>query len=126
MTFTAVVLRTFTRSCEVYVVASAESHDHAGGNRRFTNDALFTLALAAPPDENAGGEIEGALRRIVIPEESPLETYAGAAERRKGRRLQLREMVSLAAGLMRNEPTLTRQVHPPHQLMRIYGPSEEQ
>lgn len=133
MTFTAVVLRTFSRSCEVYVVASAESHDHTSGgsgsgggreHRRFTNDALFTLALAAPsPTTTQGGEEgaaqeERALRQVVIPEGSALQALAAAADRRKMRRLQLREMVSMSEGTVERERGWKRELirtflHPP-------------
>lgn len=91
MTFTAMALRSFNSSCEIYVVASAEAHtsDSKGANRRFTNDALFTLVFTAA-DKVSGNP----LREVTTEPGSALQKFAAAAGRRKQRRLELREMVS--------------------------------
>lgn len=92
MSFTAIVTKTFSSSCEVYVLAEAES---ANGTRRVTNDALFTLAFhhrAKLPN----GEIRSdhtVLREVVMPEGSALEQFAGVAQKRKESRLDLRKML---------------------------------
>lgn len=91
MTFTAVVVRTFVQSCEVYVLAEAEAPN---GTRRTTNDALLTLAFPLEPHEQPDGEERPQmLRQVRMPASSALETFAQVApERRKGR-LELKQML---------------------------------
>ncbi|KAN0065332.1 hypothetical protein ACQY0O_001168 [Thecaphora frezii] len=99
MTFTAIAVRTFRQSCEVYVLAEAESPN---GTRRITNDALFTLAFPFEADEVAQGRqgIEGAaegermLRQVEMPSGSALETFAQVAPQRRKARLEMRDMLN--------------------------------
>ncbi|GAK65321.1 thioesterase [Moesziomyces antarcticus] len=98
MTFTAVVVRTFVQSCEVYVLAEAESRN---GTRRITNDALFTLAF--PLDESdissamlasvRDGSRARLLRQVDMPPGSALATFADVAVRRRASRLEMKEML---------------------------------
>ncbi|PWY97608.1 hypothetical protein BCV70DRAFT_195064 [Testicularia cyperi] len=107
MTFTAVVVRTFVQSCEVYVLAEAESRT---GTRRITNEALFTLAFplddldpAAPAFSNSFGEAwssssEAAarpklLRQVEMPPGSALAKFADVAVKRRESRLELKQML---------------------------------
>lgn len=92
MSFTAVVTQTFSSSCEVYVLAEAES---VNGTRRVTNDALFTLAFhhrATMPSGEPRTE-HTVLREVVMPKGSALEQFAEVAQRRKESRLDLRKML---------------------------------
>ncbi|GAC94551.1 acyl-CoA hydrolase [Pseudozyma hubeiensis SY62] len=93
MTFTAVVVRTFVQSCEVYVLAEAESRN---GTKRITNDALFTLAF--PLDqEDVASQVKGGrarlLRQVEMPEGSALAEFADVAVRRRETRLELKQML---------------------------------
>ncbi|KAJ9480245.1 Acyl-CoA hydrolase [Pseudozyma hubeiensis] len=93
MTFTAVVVRTFVQSCEVYVLAEAESRN---GTKRITNDALFTLAF--PLDqEDVTSQVKGGrarlLRQVEMPEGSALAEFADVAVRRRETRLELKQML---------------------------------
>lgn len=98
VTFTAVVVKTFVQSCEVYVLAEAESRN---GTRRITNDALFTLAF--PLDESdisssvLASKKEGSrarlLRQVEMPEGSALATFAEVAVKRRESRLELKQML---------------------------------
>ncbi|EST04766.2 Thioesterase superfamily [Kalmanozyma brasiliensis GHG001] len=87
MTFTAVVVRTFVQSCEVYVLAEAESPN---GTRRVTNDALFTLAFPLDEADSGRGRM---LRQVEMPKGSALETFAGVAVKRRQTRLELKSML---------------------------------
>ncbi|EPQ30868.1 uncharacterized protein PFL1_01765 [Pseudozyma flocculosa PF-1] len=113
MSFTAIAVRSFRQSCEVYVLAEAEAPN---GTRRLTNDALFTLAF--PLDEVRGGARAGAdaddgegqqgrrmpqrkdvemvtgLRDVVMPPSSALETFAAVAPQRRKARLEMRDMLN--------------------------------
>ena len=98
MTFTAVVVRTFVQSCEVYVLAEAESRN---GTRRITNEALFTLAF--PLDEGdltqsmlasvRDGSRARLLRQVEMPGGSALETFAEVAVKRRESRLEMKNML---------------------------------
>ncbi|SPO27069.1 related to Cytoplasmic acetyl-CoA hydrolase 1 [Ustilago trichophora] len=98
MTFTAVVVRTFVQSCEVYVLAEAESRN---GLRRVTNDALFTLAF--PLDESdisssmlasvRDGSRARLLRQVEMPAGSALATFADVAVKRRESRLEMKQML---------------------------------
>ncbi|TKY86180.1 hypothetical protein EX895_005005 [Sporisorium graminicola] len=95
MTFTAVVVRTFVQSCEVYVLAEAESPN---GTKRITNDALFTLAF--PLDESDAviasvrdGSRARLLRQVEMPEQSALAQFAEVAVKRRQTRLELKQML---------------------------------
>lgn len=113
MTFTAICLHTFNTSAEIYVVASAETHFRPqGGNggetyqRRFTNDALFTLALIPDDGQRQSGSGGGAiavpsLRKVVTDRESALRVLADKAGKRKVRRIELRDMVSCLCACVR-------------------------
>lgn len=93
MYFTAVVIRTFSQSCEVYVLAEGESPN---GTRRVTNDALFTLAFPLRTTEHNGEEAKAQqtiLRPVVMPVGSALEQFAEVAEKRREARLELRKML---------------------------------
>ncbi|CAO1628615.1 unnamed protein product [Sympodiomycopsis kandeliae] len=106
MTFTAICLHTFTNSAEIYVAASAETHWNADADnrsqdansfsRRFTNDALFTLAFIPDKqvDTTHSSQTSSLLRNILIDEDTPLYTLAMKAPQRKQRRLELRDMLS--------------------------------
>lgn len=99
VTFTAVVVRTFVQSCEVYVLAIAES---SNGTTRITNDALFTLAF--PLDEGdisssmlasvRDGSRARLLRQVEMPKGSALETFAEVAAKRRESRLEMKDMLT--------------------------------
>ena len=90
MILSALVVKTYRRSCEVYVLAQAERR---GGERRFTNDALFTLALDHGKEEDV--EITST---IEMPASSALETFANASTQRKQQRLELKNLLSRIYG----------------------------
>lgn len=86
MILTALVIRTYTRSVEVYVLVQAEGRD---GKRRFTNDALFTMALDS--SKEAGDRI---VSTIDMPPGSALETFAKASAMRRQQRLELKQLIT--------------------------------
>lgn len=98
MTFTAIVIRTFVQSCEVYVLAEAESRN---GTRRITNDALFTLAFPLDDQDIAasllGSTSDGGrqklLRQVEMPQDSALATFADVAVQRRQSRLEMKQML---------------------------------
>ncbi|CDU26020.1 related to Cytoplasmic acetyl-CoA hydrolase 1 [Sporisorium scitamineum] len=94
MTFTAVVVRTFVQSCEVYVLAEAESPN---GTKRVTNDALFTLAFPLDESDSIAAVREGSrtrlLRQVEMPEQSALAEFAEVAVKRRQTRLELKQML---------------------------------
>lgn len=98
MTFTAVVVRTFVQSCEVYVLAEAES---ANGTHRVTNDALFTLAFPLDESDAASsmlapvqdGSRARLLRQVEMPPGSALATFADVAVKRRESRLEMKQML---------------------------------
>lgn len=98
MTFTAIVVRTFVQSCEVYVLAEAESRN---GTRRITNDALFTLAFPLDDHDIAtsllGSTSDGGrprlLRQVEMPPDSALGTFAEVAVQRRQSRLEMKQML---------------------------------
>lgn len=87
MILTAIVIKTFRRSCEVLVVAQAESVD---GQRRITNDALFTLAL----DDAEGQGESHIVSKVEMPPGSALETFANVSEARRIGRLELKALLA--------------------------------
>ena len=97
MIFTALAVRTFARSCEVYVMAHGESLE---GKRRFTNDVLFTLACddddEADKDTDASASIPARAKIATTIKTAPgsaLHTFAAAADTRRQQRLELRDML---------------------------------
>lgn len=98
MTFTALVIRTFIQSCEVYVLAEAESRN---GTRRVTNDALFTLAFplddqdiaASLQGSNLSQERQRLLRQVEMPQDSALEQFSRVAVQRRHSRLEMKQML---------------------------------
>jgi hypothetical protein len=86
MILTALVIKTYTRSVEVYVIVQAEGRD---GKRRFTNDAFFTMALDSPKEE--GDRITSTIR---MPPGSALETFANASVLRRQQRLELKQLIT--------------------------------
>jgi len=94
MTFTAVVVRTFVQSCEVFVLAEAESRN---GTKRITNDALFTLAFPLDESEILSPVKEGSrfrlLRQVDMPPDSALAAFADVAVKRRETRLELKQML---------------------------------
>lgn len=99
MTFISVVIKSFVKSCEVYVLAVAESRN---GTRRVTNDALFTLAF--PLDQRdltssmlaevSDGKRGRFLRQVEMPKGSALETFAEVAGKRRESRLEMKDMLA--------------------------------
>ncbi|SJX62539.1 related to Cytoplasmic acetyl-CoA hydrolase 1 [Sporisorium reilianum f. sp. reilianum] len=94
MTFTAVVVRTFVQSCEVYVLAEAEA---ANGTKRITNDALFTLAFPLDESDSIAAVRDGSrtrlLRQVDMPHDSALAQFADVAVKRRQTRLELKQML---------------------------------
>jgi acyl-CoA hydrolase len=90
MILSALVVKTNRRSCEVYVIAQAEGRN---GQRRFTNDALFTLAL--DDDRREEGKI---VSTIVMPHGSALATFADASIVRRKERLELKTLLTRIYG----------------------------
>ncbi|PWN36662.1 uncharacterized protein FA14DRAFT_159092 [Meira miltonrushii] len=101
MILSAIVVRTYAHSCEVYVLAQAENRE---GQRRFTNDVLFTMAyckeqaLATQSDtldgEGKVGSIDDHITsQIIMPANSALESFANASQVRRQQRLELRQML---------------------------------
>jgi len=71
-------------------MAQAEGRN---GQRRFTNDALFTLAL--DNDEGPGSSISST---IVMPRHSALENFANASSVRRQQRLELKTLLTRIYG----------------------------
>lgn len=107
MILTAIVIKTYTNSCEVYVIAQAED---SSGRRRFTNDVLFTLASGA--SASASSSSSASIPKVRIEEEeeedetpmeplkyvnmdrdTALERFAAVADRRRIGRLEMRDML---------------------------------
>lgn len=84
------MIKTYRHSCEVYVIAQAEGRD---GKRRFTNDALFSLALDHKHDDKV--EIAS---RIAMPPASALATFAEASNLRRSQRLELKNLLNRIYG----------------------------
>lgn len=83
MIFSAIIIKTYEHSCEVYVIAQAENLQ---GERRFTNDVLFTMAF----EQEEGSSIYS---QIKMRPDSALEEFSHKAEYRRQRRLELRNML---------------------------------
>ena len=90
MILTALVVKTYRRSCEVYVMTQAEGLD---GHRRFTNDVLFTLAL--DNDDEGGASIAST---VAMPVGSALATFAQASQARRKERLELKTLLTRIYG----------------------------
>lgn len=101
MILSAIVIRTYAHSCEVYVLAQAENRE---GQRRFTNDVLFTMAYCQEQvslTKNDTSEGEGKVgsiddhitSQIIMPANSALESFANASQVRRQQRLELRQML---------------------------------
>lgn len=97
MEFTSIVTKTFSRSCEVYVLVTAESQ---GDGKRFTNDVLLTLACSAitgsTKNEIEERDRERSLREVRIEKESypALWEFSNVADDRRESRLEMRELLS--------------------------------
>lgn len=91
MILSALVVKTYRRSLECYVLVEAESLE---GQRRFTNDALFTLALDNAEDK----ESTSIASTIVMPPHSAMETFANASIVRRQQRLELKTMLTRIYG----------------------------
>jgi hypothetical protein len=90
MIFSSFVVRTNRRSCECYVLAQAES---LNGERRITNDALFTLAI-----DDEEGSTSRIASTIVMPPDSALENFANASVVRRQQRLELKTLLTRLYG----------------------------
>lgn len=88
MLFSALVVRTYAHSCEVYVLAQAEDRQ---GQRRFTNDVLFTMAYDSDGQESARSD--HITTQISMPSDSALQAFAAASSARRQQRLELRQML---------------------------------
>ncbi|UZJ54816.1 hypothetical protein CBS101457_004136 [Exobasidium rhododendri] len=86
MIFSAFVVKIYGKSCEVYVMAQAEGRK---GQRRFTNDVLFTLAL-----DNEEGSDSRIASTIVMPPQSAMESFADASNVRRQQRLELKALLT--------------------------------
>lgn len=106
MILSAIVVRTYAHSCEVYVLAQAEDRQ---GHKRFTNDVLFTMAYCkeiihpqrtnevkkeGEEEEGKSGSIDDHITsQIIMPPNSALESFANASHIRRQQRLELRQML---------------------------------
>ncbi|KAH8920138.1 Thioesterase/thiol ester dehydrase-isomerase [Atractiella rhizophila] len=92
----AFVLKTWESSAEIYATAYAESRT-AAHNRRFVNDAFFTLVALHP---RTGEPMKGKLRRVRAPERGEegaeeLRIVMDGAEERRQDRVRERELLEM-------------------------------
>ncbi|KDN47315.1 Thioesterase/thiol ester dehydrase-isomerase [Tilletiaria anomala UBC 951] len=89
--FTAVAVRAFANSVEVYVVAEAETRE---GKKRIANEALFTAACAPTSVAHVGKQSDQPLLKVVMPPGSALESLQQAADGRRYERLAMKNMLT--------------------------------